>query len=157
MVWYEKLYERSNDTVKKIYAWEPWFFIVFGLFHLHRVWALLDRESYAAFWMGILNSKGAAYFLIMGVLAALCVTGIIAFFKNRKQNFWWRWVFIFGGGYVLFDLFAIAAGLKLWSRLLQLMFDTASPYWNAVWSFFIVLGGLSFSLGVILLYERKQK
>ena len=116
MVWYEKLYERSNDTVKKIYAWEPWFFIVFGLFHLHRVWALLDRES-----------------------------------------FWWRWVYIFGGGYVLFDLFAIAAGLKLWSRLLQLLFDTASPYWNAVWSFFIVLGGLSFSLGVFLLYKRKQK
>lgn len=42
MVWYEKQYERSNDTVKKIYAWEPWFFIVFGLFHLHK----LDTMQY---------------------------------------------------------------------------------------------------------------
>jgi hypothetical protein len=107
--------------------------------------------------MGILNSKGAAYFLIMGVLALLCIIGIAAFFKDRKHNYWWRWIYIFGGGYVLFDLFAIAAGLKQWSRLLQIMFDTTSPYWNAIWSFFIILGGGSFSLGIYLLYKRKQK
>ena len=23
--------------MKKIYAWEPWFFIFFGIFHLHRI------------------------------------------------------------------------------------------------------------------------
>ena len=147
----------GESTLKKIHSWEPCFFILFGLFHLHRIWALFDRTAYAAFWMGILNSKGAAYFLIMGVLAALCVLGIITFFKNRKHNYWWRWVYMFGGSYVLFDLLAIATGLKQWSRLLQMMFDTASPYWNAVWSFFIILGGLSFSLGVYLLFNRKQE
>lgn len=43
------------------------------------------------------------------------------------------------------------------THIIQPMFDTVSPYWNAVWSFFIVLGGLSISLGVFLLYKRKQK
>lgn len=78
--------------MKKIYLWEPWFFIFFGLFHIHRIWALIDRESYASFWMVILNSKGLPYFMIMGILAILCVLGIITFIKNRKNNYWWRWI-----------------------------------------------------------------
>lgn len=32
--------------MKKIYSYEPWFFIFFGLFHLHRIWGLADRDSY---------------------------------------------------------------------------------------------------------------
>jgi len=38
---------------KKIIVWEPWFFMAFGLFHLHRIWGLTDRKSYAEFllWM----------------------------------------------------------------------------------------------------------
>ena len=43
---------------KKVLIWEPWFFMTFGLFHLHRIWGLIDRDSYAGFWMGILESKG---------------------------------------------------------------------------------------------------
>ena len=97
---------------KKIYFWEPYFFWFFGLFHLHRIWGLIDRQSYADFWMNLLNTKGFAYFAIMIILAALCVLGIITFCKNLHNNFWWRWIYIFGGLYVLFDLFAIAVGLE---------------------------------------------
>lgn len=142
--------------MKKIYLWEPWFFLFFGLFHIHRIWALVDRESYASFWMGILNSKGLLYFVIMGVLAILCVIGIIIFIKNRKQNYWWRWIYIFGGSYVLFDLFAIATGIKFWSQLLHFMYDTSSAYWNVCWSFFIILGGSVFVLGLCLLKKRRS-
>lgn len=39
---------------KKIYAWEPYFFMFFGLFHLHRIWGLIDRKSYADFWVGMM-------------------------------------------------------------------------------------------------------
>lgn len=35
--------------MKKIYHYEPWFFIFFGIFHLHRIWGMVERESYAAF------------------------------------------------------------------------------------------------------------
>ena len=31
--------------MREISPFEPWFFILFGLFHLHRVWGLLDREN----------------------------------------------------------------------------------------------------------------
>ena len=139
---------------KKIYAWEPWFMMFFGLFHLHRIWALVDRESYASFWLGIMRNKGAAYFIIMGVLAGLCVLGIVTFVRNRGRNYLWRWIYIFGGGYLLFDLAAIATGMKYWDALLMRMFDTASPYWNVIWSFFIVLGGCVFALGVSLMRKR---
>ena len=153
----EKIIHNNAEGMKKIYSWEPWFFMFFGVFHLHRIWALVDRESYASFWMGIMENKGIAYFGIMGILAALCVLGIVTFIKNRKSNYWWRWIYIFGGSYVLFDLFAIATGMKFWSRLLQMMFDTNSAYWNFIWLFFIFLGGCVFVLGVRLLRGIKME
>ena len=64
---------------KKILAFEPWFFIFFGLFHLHRIWGLIDRDAYAEFWTGVLENKGLFYVVLMGILAILCVLGIITF------------------------------------------------------------------------------
>ncbi len=141
-------------TSKVIYIWEPWFFIFFGVFHLHRIWGLFDRGSYAGFWMSIMENKGWPYFALMGLLAGLCLLGIVTFIRERGRNHWWRWIYIGGGGYVLFDLFAIATGMKIWQKLLAKMFDTSSLYWNYVWGFFIVLGGLVFVLGLSLLTQR---
>lgn len=81
--------------MKKIYSWEPWFFIFFGIFHLHRIWGLIDRTSYAKFWIGILKNKGVAYFVIMGLLAVLCILGMITFVTNRKKNYWWRCIYCY--------------------------------------------------------------
>ena len=142
--------------MKKIKAFEPWFFIFFGLFHLHRIWGLVDRKSYADFWIGIMEEKGASYYLLMGTLAMLCILGIITFIKNFNNNYWWRWIYVFGGGYVLFDLFAIATGLSFWQKLLMMMFDVNSPYWNVVWLAFVLLGGAVFILGISLLIKRKK-
>ena len=128
----------------------------FGLFHMHRIWAIIDRESYASFWMGIMEKKGVPYFLIMGILAGLCVLGIITFIRERKANYLWRWIYIFGGTYVLFDLFAIAIGLRVWQKLLKAMFDITSPYWNIVWGFFIFLGTAVFVLGIKLMLKMKK-
>ena len=146
----------GEKKMKRIYLWEPWFFIFFGLFHMHRIWAIIDRESYASFWMGIMEKKGVPYFLIMGILAGLCVLGIITFIRERKANYLWRWIYIFGGTYVLFDLFAIAIGLRVWQKLLEAMFDITSPYWNIVWGFFIFLGTAVFVLGIKLMLKMKK-
>ena len=123
---------------------------------MHRIWAIIDRESYASFWMGIMEKKGVPYFLIMGILAGLCVLGIITFIRERKANYLWRWIYIFGGTYVLFDLFAIAIGLRVWQKLLKAMFDITSPYWNIVWGFFIFLGTAVFVLGIKLMLKMKK-
>ncbi len=141
---------------KKIYAWEPYFFMFFGLFHLHRIWGLIDRKSYADFWVGLMESKGIMYFVVMILLASLCVLGIITFCKNKDKNYWWRWIYIFGGSYVLFDLFAIAIGLEVWNSLILMMYDINAPYWNVLWLAFIFLGGFVFTLGVRLLVQRKR-
>ena len=141
---------------KKIYAWEPYFFMFFGLFHLHRIWGLVDRKSYADFWVGSMESKGIMYFVVMILLASLCIVGIITFGKNKGKNYWWRWIYIFGGSYVLFDLFAIAIGLEVWNSLILMMYDINAPYWNVLWLAFILLGGFAFTLGVRLLVQRKR-
>jgi uncharacterized membrane protein len=105
--------------------------------------------------LGILENKGTFYFVLMGILAFLCVCGIVTFWKNKKYNYWWRWIYIFGGSYVLFDLFAIAIELKVWNDLLFFMYDVNSAYWNIVWGFFVALGGSVFYLGAKLLKQRK--
>lgn len=140
--------------MKKIYIYEPWFFIFFGVFHLHRIWGLVDRASYAAFWLNVMESKGIFYFVLMGILTVFCVLGIVTFFKNLCHNYWWRWIYLCGGGYLLFDLFAIVTGLEFWHNLIHVMFDVASPYWNLLWGGFIALGGFVFGLGYSLLKSR---
>ena len=144
--------------MKKIFLFEPFFFLFFGLFHLHRIWALFDRAGYARFWLGVLESKGVFYYGLMGLLAALCVLGMAVFLRCRR-GYWWRWAYLFGGGYVLFDLFAIAAGLESWRQLLAAMFDVNAPYWNILWAGFALLGAAAFGLGLFImrLYLRQEK
>ena len=142
--------------MKKIYSFEPWFFIFFGVFHLHRIWALFDRVSYASFWINTMEEKGLFYFLLMGILSIFCILGIVVFFKNLGQNFWWRWIYLFGGSYLLFDLFAIATGLSFWRNLLYAMFNVSAWYWNVVWGGFILLGGVLFVLGIWLKCNRRK-
>ncbi len=143
--------------MKRIYSFEPCFFMFFGLFHLHRIWGLLDRISYATFWMNVMENKGVFYFALMGILAVLCILGIVTFFRNRGKNYWWRWIYLCGGSYLLFDLFAIATGLEFWHNLLLAMFDVTAWYWNFLWGSFIVMGGVVFVLGIRLLQIKKKQ
>ena len=142
--------------MKRVEPFEPWIFIFFGVFHLHRIWALIDRASYADFWLGILTHKGCFYYLLMGILAILCILGIKTFFNNLHNNFWWRWIYLLGGSYLLFDLFAIATGLEFWNDILLKMLDVNAPYWNLIWGFFVLMGGAVFILGIRLLIDRHQ-
>lgn len=142
--------------MKKVFFFEPWFFLFFGFFHLHRIWGLIDRHGYAQFWLGVMESQNLFYYVLMGLLGTLCVLGVLTFFQNRGNNYWWRWVYLFGGGYVLFDLFAIAVGLDFWHKILVRMFDTNAWYWNLLWSFFILMGAAAAVLGGHIFRIRRQ-
>ncbi|MDE6909046.1 MAG: hypothetical protein K2P44_00995 [Lachnospiraceae bacterium] len=146
-----------EGKMKKIAFYEPWFFLLFGIFHLHRIWGMIDRKSYADFWIGILKSRNVFYYVLMIILAMFCLLGIISFFKNIHHNYWWRWIYVAGGSYLLFDLFAIYTRLKFWNELLLWMYDTTSPYWNTIWLMFILLGGFVFCLGIKLLIDYQSK
>ena len=59
------------------------------------------------------------------------------------MNFW----DVFGEMLVI--LFAIAAGLPFWHRLLEAMFDTDAWYWNGLWGAFTALGAACLLAAVI--------
>lgn len=143
-------------NMKKVFFFEPWFFLFFGFFHLHRIWGLIDRHGYARFWMEVMESRNLFYYVLMGLLGTLCVLGVLTFFQNWGNNYWWRWVYLFGGGYVLFDLFAIATGLDFWHKILVRMFDTNAWYWNFLWSSFILMGAAAAVLGCHIFRIRRQ-
>lgn len=102
-----------------------------------------------------MNERGLFYWILMVTLIILCLLGIITFFKNLRVNYWWRWIYIIGGIYLLFDLFAIIAKLELWNKLILWIYDTNSPYWNFIWTMFIIMGGAIFGLGIKLLLKEK--
>lgn len=58
---------------------------------------------------------------------------------------------------MLFDLFAIAIDLKIWSDLLAMMFDVGSSYWNLIWGFFILMGAFVLGLGCVLFCQRRAQ
>ena len=45
---------------------------------------MMERTAYAAFRLGILNSKGIIYFVLTGILTLLCTIGIITFIKTER-------------------------------------------------------------------------
>ena len=44
------------------------------------------------------------------------------------HNYWWRWIYIAGGSYLLFVSSVICVRLKFWNELLLWMYETTSPY-----------------------------
>lgn len=140
--------------MRKIEFFEPYIFIFFGVFHIHRIWALFDRYGYASFWLGVMENKNVLYFLLMVVLTLLCVLGIITFLKNINNNYWWRIIYVLCGGYLLFDLLMIFMGVGFWNKIILKMYDVSSSYWNVLWGIFIAMGGVSLLFGIKLLNKR---
>ena len=143
-----------NDK-SKIVWFEPIFFLFFGVFHLHRIWGLFDRNNYSRFWLSIMSSREWFFYVSMVILSAFCIAGIVVFVKNKRKNYWWRWIYIFGGIYLLFDLFAITIRLEVWENLLYQMFDITNSYWNILWGGFILLGLVSLVIGILIFKERR--
>lgn len=104
-----------------------------------------------------MESRGLFYFALMGILSALFVLGIITFFRNLRYNYWWRGIYLCGGGYLLFDLFAIATGLEFWHDLILAMFDVIAWHWNLLWGGFIVMGSVVFVLGMVLKFDNMSR
>lgn len=74
------------------------------------------------------------------------------------------WVFIFFGDFIYIGFGDLStespmriSGLEFWRELILKMFDISASYWNVLWGFFIVLGGLSLALGIYLLRRKLQK
>ena len=99
--------------------------------------------------------------MLMLVLVMFCLVGIITFIKNRGNNFWWRWIYLFGGGYVLFDVAAVVLNVSVWHKLLIFMFDSETPHYYFIWGFFCIAGAGILVLGLRIFkayisdYKRK--
>ena len=77
--------------------------------------------------MNILEEKGVLYYLLMGILAALCLLGMTTFIKTA--------VIISGGGHILGAAVTCCltyspweANLLFWRQLLKKMYDASAPY-----------------------------
>ena len=93
----------------KIFWIEPLFFLLFGVFHLHRLWALIDRVTYADFWLSILDEKNVLFDLA-AIAAGWDVWDSLLRWMFDVGNPTWNWLW---GGFSLLGLLSLLFGVKL--------------------------------------------
>jgi predicted ferric reductase len=122
------------------YKLESLVFLFFGLFHAHRIWAFVDSKSYNKFWLNILESRGT-FFIIFGLLLLIMsIIVIIYFIKNFKYKKWWRWIYFFGGVYLIIDTILNLLNNNFIKNVVIKMYTIKQPYYSILWGLFIILG-----------------
>jgi len=122
------------------YKLESLVFLFFGLFHIHRIWAFIDSKSYNKFWLNILENRGP-FFLILGFsLLIMSIIVILYFIVNFKDKKWWRWIYLFGGIYLVIDNVLNLFNNNFINNIVIKMYTMKQPYYSILWGLFIILG-----------------
>ena len=122
------------------YKFEALFFFLFGLFHLHRIWAFIDSKSYNEFWLRLLEKREISFFILGILLIIVTIVIILYFIKSFKERKWWRWIYLFGGLYLFIDSILNMLNNNFMKNIVIKMYTIQQPYYNILWGFFIVLG-----------------
>jgi hypothetical protein len=140
-----------------IYKFESIFFLFFGIFHLHRIWAFISPNTYSTFWLSLSNNKNAFAYLLGIIILLLSIFAILTFIINFKNNKWWRWIYLFGGIYLLFDSILNLLNVKFMMNIVNYMFTAPNPQFNIIWGFFIILGLFCIILSIYLWKYKEDK
>ena len=116
-----------------IYKIESLFFMFFGAFHLHRIWAFVDPKAYSLFWLSLSNNKNIFTYLLGILIFLLFVFAILTFLLNLKMIRWWRWIYLFGGTYIFFDSLLNLLNVKFMLNLVTFMFTAPVPQYYFIW------------------------
>jgi hypothetical protein len=119
---------------------ESLFFLFFGLFHIHRIWAFIDSKSYNNFWLNILDSRGAFLYIFGSLLFIMSIIVILYFIKYFGDKKWWRWVYLFGGIYLIWDTILNLLNNDFIKNFIIKMYTIKQPYYFILWGLFIILG-----------------
>ena len=122
------------------YRIEALFFLFSGLFHIHRIWAFIDAKAYNNFWLKIVQNRNVYFYILGIILIIIAIIVIIYFIKYYKEKKWWRWIYLFGGVYVLIDCILNLSNNDFMKYIVLKMYTLKQPYYNILWGFFIMLG-----------------
>ena len=132
------------------YKFESLFFLFFGLFHIHRIWAFIDSKSYNKFWLELLENRDISFFILGFLLFIITVIAIIYFIKNFKDKKWWRWIYLFGGIYLVIDSVLNLLNVNIINNIVVKMYTLKQPYYDILWGLFIILGIICFIISKYL-------
>jgi len=132
------------------YKFESLFFLFFGLFHIHRIWAFIDSKSYNKFWLELLENRDISFFILGFLLFIITVIAIIYFIKNFKDKKWWRWIYLFGGIYLVIDSILNLLNVNIIKNIVVKMYTLKQPYYDILWGLFIILGIICFIISKYL-------
>jgi hypothetical protein len=132
------------------YKIESLVFLIFGLFHTHRIWAFVDSKSYNKFWLNVLEGRGAFFYILGVLLIIMSILLILYFIKCFKNKKWWGWIYLFGGIYLLIDSILNLLGNNFIKNVVIKMYTLKQPYFSILWSLFILIGIISIVLSIYL-------
>lgn len=131
-------------------------FFIFGLFHLHRIWAFVNPEKYSDFWLSILDNQGDGYYIIALILITASLALITLFVINIKNLSWWRWFYVMAAVYVLLDVSLQWLEFSFMNTLVKWMFTVDGLMWYLLWGVFVFLGGFSLCVSIFLWWKSKE-
>jgi hypothetical protein len=129
---------------------EALFFFIFGLFHIHRIWAFIDSQSYNEFWLNFLEKRDVLFFILGILFIVITIVVILYFIKSYKEKKWWRWVYLFGGVYLFIDIILNLLNNNFIKNIVIKMYTLEQPYYNILWGLFIALGVICIVIGKYL-------
>jgi len=91
------------------------------------------------------------------IILLLSIFAILTFIINFKNNKWWRWIYLFGGIYLLFDSILNLLNVKFMMNIVNYMFTAPNPQFNIIWGFFIILGLFCIILSIYLWKYKEDK
>ena len=144
--------------IENKYRFESLFYLFFGLFHMHRIWAFIDSKTYNDFWLSVLNNRNVLFNILGTILIILSIVLLIYFLNHYKENKWWRWIYLFGGIYVFVDCILNILNNNVIKYVVIKMYTLKQPFYNILWGFFILLGICCIIISRYLwnYYDRKK-
>ena len=139
------------------YRIESLFFLFFGLFHIHRIWAFINAKAYNNFWLNISRNRNTFFYLLGIILIILTFVVIIYFIKYFKERKWWRWIYLFGGTYLLIDSILNLLNNNFMNNIVIKMYTLRQPYYKILWGSFIILGIISIIISKYLWNYSEEK
>ena len=65
---------------------------------------------------------------------------ILYFIINFKDKKWWRWIYLFGGIYLIIDNVLNLFNNNFINNVVIKMYTMKQPYYSILWGLFIILG-----------------
>lgn len=141
---------------EKVYAFESPAFLLFGVFMVHRVWAIVNPPSFSNFWINAYFAKHPLILLVYALLAGLGLAGTWILIRTYRTYYWWRLFFPIIAAYGIQNVYKIWTQGEAWRDRILIYYHTGLRIWDLMWGLAVIAGFISIIFSQRVLKQRLE-